>query len=180
MTSSCYQNESFVNVETWLCKHLQSKLFETPRWIIMLTLWSYTFVAGKDLLVQFCDAKVHTRKSNRKILLKRSRNYDEAIKWKHCPRYWPFVRGINPSPVVSPHKGSVNWNFDIFFDLYLNKRLSEQSIRWWCETPSRPLWSQSNVIQMLNWCMVDLYILHLYVYHTDDYSLLLLTHHENC
>ena len=27
------------------------------------------------------------------------------IKWKHFPRYWPFVRGIHPSPVNSPHKG---------------------------------------------------------------------------
>ena len=26
-------------------------------------------------------------------------------KWKHFPRYWPFVRGIHRSPVNSPHKG---------------------------------------------------------------------------
>ena len=31
-------------------------------------------------------------------------NYD-VIKWKHFPRYWPFVRGIQRSPVNSPHKG---------------------------------------------------------------------------
>ena len=29
---------------------------------------------------------------------------DDVIKWKHFPRYWPFVRGINRSPVNSPHK----------------------------------------------------------------------------
>ena len=28
-----------------------------------------------------------------------------VIKWKHFPRYWPFVRGIHRSPVNSPHKG---------------------------------------------------------------------------
>ena len=31
--------------------------------------------------------------------------HDEVIKWKHFPRYWPFVRGIDRSPVNSPHKG---------------------------------------------------------------------------
>ena len=31
--------------------------------------------------------------------------HDDVIKWKHFPRCWPFVRGIHPSPVNSPHKG---------------------------------------------------------------------------
>ena len=31
--------------------------------------------------------------------------YDDVIKWKHFPRYWPFVREIHRSPVNSPHKG---------------------------------------------------------------------------
>ena len=31
--------------------------------------------------------------------------HHEVIKWKHFPRYWPFVRGIHPSLVNSPHKG---------------------------------------------------------------------------
>ena len=31
--------------------------------------------------------------------------HDDVIKWKHCPRYWPFVRGIHRSSVNSPHKG---------------------------------------------------------------------------
>ena len=31
--------------------------------------------------------------------------YDDVIKWKHFPPYWPFVRGIHRSPVNSPHKG---------------------------------------------------------------------------
>ena len=32
-------------------------------------------------------------------------DHDDVIKWKHFPRYWPFVRGIHRSPVNSPHKG---------------------------------------------------------------------------
>ena len=31
--------------------------------------------------------------------------YDDVIKWKHLPRYWPVVRGIHRSPVNSTHKG---------------------------------------------------------------------------
>ena len=31
--------------------------------------------------------------------------YDDVIKWKHFPRFWPFVRGIHWSPVDSPCKG---------------------------------------------------------------------------
>ena len=32
-------------------------------------------------------------------------SHDDVIKWKHFPRYWPFVRGIHGFPVYSPHKG---------------------------------------------------------------------------
>ena len=32
-------------------------------------------------------------------------NHNDVIKWKHFPRYWPFVRGIHRSLVNSPHKG---------------------------------------------------------------------------
>ena len=29
---------------------------------------------------------------------------DDVIKWKHFPRYWPFVKGIRRSSMNSPHK----------------------------------------------------------------------------
>ena len=32
------------------------------------------------------------------------RLHDDVIKWKHFPRYWPFVWGIHRSPVNSPYK----------------------------------------------------------------------------
>ena len=41
--------------------------------------------------------------------------YDDVIKWKHFPRYWPFVRGIHRSPVNSPHKGQ--WHGALMFSL---------------------------------------------------------------
>ena len=66
--------------------------------------------------------------------------HDDVIKWKHFPRYLPFVRGIHRSSVNSPHKWPVTRSFDVFFDLRPNKRLSKQSWGWCFKTPSRLLW----------------------------------------
>ena len=41
--------------------------------------------------------------------------HDDVIKWKHFPRYWPFVRGIHRSPVNSPHKHQ--WRRALMFSL---------------------------------------------------------------
>ena len=41
--------------------------------------------------------------------------HDDVIKWKHFPRYWPFVRGIHRWPVNSPHKGQ--WRGALMFSL---------------------------------------------------------------
>ena len=66
----------------------------------------------------------------------------DVIKWKHFPRYWPFVRGIHrPSAGHRP----VMRSFDVFLDLRLNKRVSKQSWGWWFETSSRSLWRHCNV-----------------------------------
>ena len=48
--------------------------------------------------------------------------HDDVIKWKHFPRYWPFVRGIHRSTVNSM---PVTRSFDALFDLRPNKRLSK-------------------------------------------------------
>ena len=42
-------------------------------------------------------------------------NHDDVIKWKHFPRYWPFVRRIHRSPVNSLHKGQ--WCGALVFSL---------------------------------------------------------------
>ena len=41
--------------------------------------------------------------------------HDDVIKWKHFPRYWPFVRGNHRSTVNSPHKGL--WRGAFMFSL---------------------------------------------------------------
>ena len=70
--------------------------------------------------------------------------HDDVIEWKHFPRYWPFVRGIDRSPVNSPYKGQ--WRGALMFSLICVwiHRLSKQSWGWWFETLSRPLWRHSN------------------------------------
>ena len=40
--------------------------------------------------------------------------HDDVIKWKHFPRYWPFVRGIHRSPANSPHKGQWRGAYMLF------------------------------------------------------------------
>ena len=45
----------------------------------------------------------------------RASDHDDVIKWKHFPRYCPFVRGIHRSPVDSPHKDQ--WRRALMFSL---------------------------------------------------------------
>ena len=44
-----------------------------------------------------------------------SRMHDDIIKWKHFPRYWPFVRGIHRSPVNSKYKSQ--WRGALVFSM---------------------------------------------------------------
>ena len=52
--------------------------------------------------------------------------------------------GNSPVPGEFLSQRPVMRNFDAFFDLHLNKRLSKKSRRWWFQTPSRPLWRHSS------------------------------------
>ena len=60
--------------------------------------------------------------------------HGDVIKWKHFPRYWPFLRWIHRSsvdPPAPPPPQHTQWpvtrGFYVFFDLRLNKRLNKQS-----------------------------------------------------
>ena len=68
--------------------------------------------------------------------------HDDVIKWKHFPRYWPFVRGGEFTG--PPSQRPVTRSFGVFFDLRPIKRFSKQSLRWWFETPSGSLWRHCN------------------------------------
>ena len=56
---------------------------------------------------------LHTHQDNTPV--PKWANHDDVIKWNHFPRYWPFVQGINRSPVNSPHKGQ--WHGALTFSL---------------------------------------------------------------
>ena len=56
---------------------------------------------------------------------------DEVIKWKHFPRYWPFVRGNHRSPGEFLAQRAVTRSFKVYFDLRLNRRLRKHSWDWW-------------------------------------------------
>ena len=53
--------------------------------------------------------------------------------------------------------------FDVFFDLRRNKRLSKQSWGWWFETLSRPIWRPSNG-KLFYTCLYVWF----HIYHTID------------
>ena len=73
-----------------------------------------------------------------------SKHHDDVIKWKHFPRYWPFVRRIHRSLVNSPHKGQWRGAFTFSSICALNKRMSKQSWGGWLATPWRSLWRHCN------------------------------------
>ena len=60
-----------------------------------------------------------------------------------------------------PPQRQAKRNFDIFFDLRLNKRVSTQSWGWGFETPSRSLWRHRNIQFYCNkpgqQCRIDIY-----------------------
>ena len=86
-----------------------SKLFKPPTapWHAILSMVRFGTIV-------FCDIKSIGTPS-----------HDDVIKWKHLPRYWPFVRGIHRSPVNSPHKGQ--WRGALMFSLicaWINGRVN--------------------------------------------------------
>ena len=86
------------------------------------------FCVGLNVLKAF--RWVQVCKIVAQVVLKRHESspwHDDVIKWKHFPRYWPFVRGIHRSLGWILQR-PVTRIFDVLFDLLLNKRLSKQSI----------------------------------------------------
>ena len=64
--------------------------------------------------------------------------------------------GYSPVTGEFPSQRPVTGNFDVFFDLRPNKRLSKQSWGWCFETPSRPLCRHCNGIPVISWLLICL------------------------
>ena len=91
-------------------------------------------------------------------------SHDDVIKWKHCPRYWPFLRGIHRSPVKSPHKGQWHWAliFSVIcvwinihdlrrnhahYDVIVMDHPHSVETPWW----KQKLWKHNSVMLCENW-----------------------------
>ena len=85
-----------------------------------------------------------------KITTATTTTHDCVIKWKHFPRYWPFVRGIYRSAVNSPHKGQ--WRTALIFSLICPWITVEQTIlRLVLETPLGSLLRHCNEVHFVTY-----------------------------
>ena len=105
----------------------------------------------RDIEKLICMTWLHTHAVASMMVQWWRHQMDDVIKWKHFPRYWPFVRGIHRSQVNSPHKGQ--WRGSLMFSLIctwingwvnhreagdLRRHRARQRIAWW------KLWHRRN------------------------------------
>ena len=72
----------------------KQKTFHSIKYLLTTSIY---FLSFQSVRVNSCNRSTET-KAHLAV------SHDEVIKWKHFPRYWPFVRGIHRSPVNFPHK----------------------------------------------------------------------------
>ena len=65
------------------------------------------------------------------------------------------LSGEFTGPGEFPAQRPVTRNFDVFFDLRVNKPLRKQPWGWWFEMSSWSLWRQCNVARGIHWSSVD-------------------------
>ena len=87
-------------------------------------------------------------------------HHESAVWWRHQMETFSALlatcAGNSPISGEFPAQRPVKRSFDIFFDLRLNKRSSKQSLGWWFEMLSFPLWHQWNgVNQFQPYCTHD-------------------------
>ena len=90
-------------------------IISTCRLQICPTLWVVLMKIISLLIITTVCVYIKQMIQGRLITNQRDALHDDVIKWKHFPRYWPFVRGIHRSPVKSPHKG--HWRGALLFSL---------------------------------------------------------------
>ena len=105
----------------WQLKHSRfwdmrsAQIFHITLTLLFLSLAkSVLYFHAQRLMIQIFDVPHGSWQSHIGIPNHNTTN-DDVIKWKHFPRYWPFVRGIHRSPVISPHKGQ--WRGALIFSL---------------------------------------------------------------
>ena len=81
------------------------------------TLHKYPRLVSIETYIDICISIWHNknRAKEHSVAVALVIDHDDVIKWKHFPRYWPFVRGIHRSPLNSPHIGQ--WRGALMFSL---------------------------------------------------------------
>ena len=95
---------SLYKIKFWISTHLCRVAHVRAQWIV-------------PSLVQIMVLRLFgTNALHQPILICcQSGRHDDVIKWKHFPRYWPFVWGIHRLTVNSLHKGQ--WRGALMFSL---------------------------------------------------------------
>ena len=118
---------------------------------------SYDFPGGNEVILKYMGKmpKITTTKHN----------ITQNPRWRHQMETFSALLAIcaghSPVPGECPTQRPVTRSFDVYFDLRPNKRLSKQSLGWWFETLSPPLWPHRNVciiIQKVRFVCIQLEI----------------------
>ena len=104
-----------VHINTFLCQTLWSvRPLSCIQWCFNSP-WNMNMANSFSGTSPFLQIPINIFVWNPQSLVEISLSHDDVIKWKHFPRYWPFLRGIHWSPVNSPHKGQ--WRGALMFSL---------------------------------------------------------------
>ena len=102
------------STDKWQCKHCirhtTGRLSPSFDWN-----WAKTTSGADNIFLSMCGTCILVNIYFLSDLTTDQAIHDDVIKWKHFPRYWPFVRGIHRSTVNSPHKGQ--WRGALMFSL---------------------------------------------------------------
>ena len=106
-----FRSDYFIVVTLFQNKVALSKFHDNDI-VVILDIWA---ISTPPLLSQYVDESENEKlKSNfltnmykicKDISIENYSVHDDVIKWKHFPRYWPFVWWIHRSPVNFPHRG---------------------------------------------------------------------------
>ena len=99
-------NNGFVELITYPIKVRNAFKCTTPQAVLMCIYLFHTYTV-------YCFSKTHS--GIYMSFYPSWMDHDDIIKWKHFPRYWPFVRGVHRLLVNSPHKGQ--WRGSLMISL---------------------------------------------------------------
>ena len=97
-----YSSLPFCHISSELPKEMQQYCDKISHWYIQMK-YHWLWILPVSSILLFIIILSWLQYSKCRVL--NIYSHDDIIKWKHFPRYWPFVRGIHQSPVNSPHKG---------------------------------------------------------------------------